>query len=80
MAETVEERVTRVYGEAGLARLHAEQKAKLLPQLEKRLGVLEIKAETLDEECETIRMAIAEIKAGRITDYQLRRKKERAEA
>jgi hypothetical protein len=73
-----------VYGEAGLRRLAAEQKAKLLPQLREKRNVLvgkmsaatgHFKAEIAD-----VDIAIGDIEAGRITDYQFRRKAEKDRA
>lgn len=77
MAETLDEEKARVYGEAGLERLRAEQKAKLLPQLEQKKFLLVVKRQKLDASIDEIHQAMDNIHAGRITAYALRRQKQK---
>jgi len=64
--------VADVYGAAGLDRLRTEQREKLLPQLERKRQRLCEKRDALNAEIATIEQAEADIRAGKITDYQLR--------
>ena len=62
-----------VYGEAGLRRLAAEQKAKLLPHLQTKQTKIAAKISGLGEELDAVEQAIETIEDGKITDYQLRK-------
>lgn len=80
MAEQAEQtpagvKIKQVYGTAALDRLRKEQREKLLPQVEKKLVRLVEKLDAITSEISEAKGAIAEIRAGRITDYQIRRPK-----
>ena len=62
-----------VYGEAGLRRLAAEQKEKLLPQLDAKHARLAEKISFLGDEFNAVERAIEDIHAGKITDYRPRK-------
>jgi hypothetical protein len=74
----ISDSIAQVYGEVGLRRLAEEQKTKLLPQLLKKQSALVAKRDAINEEAQEVVNAIAEIDAGRITSYQLRKTKEKA--
>lgn len=76
MVDTTEQ-VKQVYGIAAVERALAEQKTKLLPQIEKKRKRLYDKREEVQAEIDAAESAIAEIKAGRITDYAIRRRARR---
>jgi len=78
MPDTLDDQKREVYGEAGLLRLHQGQEDRLLPQLERKKEALEIRVADLNEQLDEIRVAISDIHNGRITDYQIRRPKEKA--
>jgi len=75
---TVDDEVERLYGQAGLERLRAEQRDKLLPQLLDRVDKFTAKRIAFDEAVAEIEEAIEDIRAGRITDYLLRQPRKKA--
>jgi len=75
---TVDDEVERLYGQAGLEHLRAEQREKLLPQLEQKRTALETKLIIIEEAMAAIDTAMEDIRAGRITDYQLRKTRKKA--
>jgi len=75
---TASERISAIYGEAGLERARRDQAENLLPQLLAKVDKLTAKRTALDELIAEIEQAVDDIRDGKITDYQLRKTRKKA--
>ena len=75
---TASERISAIYGEAGLERARRDQAENLLPQLLAKMDKLTAKRAALSEAMDEIDTAIQDIRDGKITDYLLRRTRKKA--